>query len=68
MTPQPVTISQMSDLIARLIQRCTMMNGDIAARSTLFIEADDLRVLKALEVKLFRLADAEDMGRNRGRR
>jgi hypothetical protein len=57
--PAPVSVANMADLVAELIRRCTMRDGVIAATSQLVIEADDVRVLKAIEVKLFRLAEGE---------
>lgn len=66
--PAPVSVGMMADLITALIRRCTMHDGSTAGTSQLVIEADDIRTLKALEVKLFRLATAEETPMARGRR
>jgi hypothetical protein len=66
--PAPITITHMADLVSTLIRRCTMRDGSPAGVAQLVIEADDVRILKAIEVKLARIADSEQMNMARPRR
>lgn len=58
-TRAPMTIRQQADLLDHFANRCAMRDGSVAGEALLYLEPNDVADLRAIAMRLHRMAPHE---------